>query len=503
MSALGTLLKINIISSFTLIIGLLNSLVIAAIFGLTGQLDAYFAALVVPQIFMSMIVDYLGKNFLPIYSQARKVSYEYASSVTTTVVMVMTFVAVIILGLILSFSNELFRMILPGFGAERLELVVAMFEIMAFSVVFMTINAFHEYILQYNEQYKKIMFSKMAVPISLMILLLVVQDGYGEKILPVAFLIGHFIAFILLAYRVDYTFSIRNILSNNDHVMKIFKNSALLMSTGLVGRARPLVERYFGSMLDGGGLSALSISNRLCRPISKTSTVGVKMMSFSKGSRLYADGKVNELCDLYTKASVLVLLIIVPIVTWLMVVSERLVNVLFVRGKFDQDMATLMTMALLGMLPAIIARSVNPIISNGYYVLDKIRVPMIVSPVSIIVLIISANLLVDDYGVLGMAIASSISFISAYLILLFMLGRYLENFSSAYILKKMSLYGLASVATFGGANGVMSLFSSSSVVVIPGDLIIGVLLYVLVLEIIKDSEYLLLRKKVLALRVNR
>ena len=212
MSALGTLLKINIISSFTLIIGFLNSLVIVAIFGLTGQLDAYFAALVVPQIFMGMIVDFLGKNFLPIYSQARKVSYEYASSVTTTVVTVMVFVTIIVLSLFLFFSNDLFAKILPGFGAERLELVVAMFEIMAPSVVFMTINTFHEYVCQYNEQYKKIMFSKMAVPASLMILLLVVKDGYGEKILPVAFLFGNFVAFLLLAYKVDYKFRIKNIL---------------------------------------------------------------------------------------------------------------------------------------------------------------------------------------------------------------------------------------------------------------------------------------------------
>ena len=285
-------------------------------------------------------------------------------------------------------------------------------------------------------------------------------------------------------------------------MIRVFRNSALLMSTGLVGRTRPLVERYFGSMLDGGGLSAFSIADRLSRPICTTSTVGVKMMSFSRGAKLYADGRVDELGVLYTKASVLVLLIIVPVVTGLMVVSERLIDELFVRGKFDQSMAMSLTMALLGMLPAIIPRSVTPIISNGYYVINKIRVPMVVSPISVALLILFAHLLVDDYGVLGLAIASSISFISAYLILLFMLSRYLENFSSVYILRKISLYGLISVATFGGANEFMSLFNAGSIVVILGDLVVGVLLYILAMEMIKDDEYLLLRKKVFALRIN-
>ena len=48
----------------------------------------------------------------------------------------------------------------------------------------------------------------------------------------------------------------------------------------------------------------------------------------------------------------------------------------------------------------------------------------------------------------------------------------------------------------------MSLFNAGSIVAILGDLVVGVLLYILAMEMIKDDEYLLLRKKVFALRTN-
>ncbi len=51
-------------------IGLLNNVLIAALFGLTRNVDAFYAAMMLPSLFMVLCVDYLGKNFLPVLAQA-------------------------------------------------------------------------------------------------------------------------------------------------------------------------------------------------------------------------------------------------------------------------------------------------------------------------------------------------------------------------------------------------------------------------------------------------
>ena len=72
MSTKKILIIVNAITSLSLIVGLLNNSVIAFLFGLSSLLDSYFTAIVIPMMFMYLFVDFVGKNFLPVYSEEKK-----------------------------------------------------------------------------------------------------------------------------------------------------------------------------------------------------------------------------------------------------------------------------------------------------------------------------------------------------------------------------------------------------------------------------------------------
>ena len=65
------MLSVNALVLGSVVIGFVSSVAIAALFGLTRRLDAYYAALIVPQMFVTLCIDYLGKNFMPVFARAR------------------------------------------------------------------------------------------------------------------------------------------------------------------------------------------------------------------------------------------------------------------------------------------------------------------------------------------------------------------------------------------------------------------------------------------------
>src|SRR5687768_6516566 len=98
-------------------LGLLSNILIAALFGLTHRVDAFFAAMVLPNLFMVLCIDYLGKNFLPVLAKAKAVSEACASSVTSSIVTMAALLAAAVTALLVTFSTPLFTALLPGFDA--------------------------------------------------------------------------------------------------------------------------------------------------------------------------------------------------------------------------------------------------------------------------------------------------------------------------------------------------------------------------------------------------
>ena len=90
MSLVRKLISVNAIIFVALVIGFFNNVAISAFFGLNRSIDAYFAAGILGQIFINLIVDYVSRNFLPIYSKRFDDSPEQASKLTSSILVILT-----------------------------------------------------------------------------------------------------------------------------------------------------------------------------------------------------------------------------------------------------------------------------------------------------------------------------------------------------------------------------------------------------------------------------
>ena len=155
MSTVRKLFSINAIIGVTLVIGLLNNVAISGFFGLNRVIDAYFAARILGSMFMYLIVDYLGKNFLPIYAARFHESPEDAGRVASIVITVLALGATVTVGVLVIFAGPIFAFLLPGFSDGDVHVTTRMFTILAPAIILTTINNFHRYIWQHDEHYNR------------------------------------------------------------------------------------------------------------------------------------------------------------------------------------------------------------------------------------------------------------------------------------------------------------------------------------------------------------
>jgi peptidoglycan biosynthesis protein MviN/MurJ (putative lipid II flippase) len=164
-----------------------------------------------------------------------------------------------------------------------------------------------------------------------------------------------------------------------------------------------------------------------------------------------------------------------------------LIAVLFLRGEFTLDMATLVSLGLLGLVPAIVFQGLTPILSNAFYAMNMIRVPAIVMPFGTAIYLGLAMLLSARYGILGLAFAESLSWIALFIALLFLLARSLGQFSAGRAIKALLQYTITSLLSFGLTTRLLVESDLPALLSLLISLTIGGGLYLLLLTVLRDD----------------
>jgi putative peptidoglycan lipid II flippase len=414
--------NVNALVVAALGLGLVSNILIAALFGLSHRVDAFFAALMLPNLFMVLCIDYLGKNFLPVLASAKAVGETCASSVTSSIVTMVALLAAVVTAVLVTFSTPLFTVLLPGFDAESIELVTRYFAIMAPSIVLTAVNTFHEYVWQYEERFTYVSLSRTALPAANLLGLLLVAPWLDEYCLPIAYLAGHLAVFLLLLRRLPYRYR-PYIALRPGFERRVFTNSAIVMSTGLLARSRSIVVNYLGSQLGTGAITALALATKITEPLERSAFTGIRMLMFSQTVRLHVADDRRALGVLYNTGLRASFIVLSPLVCWIALNTDAIVHVLFLRGQFTAEMATVVAGVLLALAPSVVLVGVNSLLSNAFYAMGRVKVPALVMPAGTLVYIAAAVPLSGLLGTQGLAVATSTVGLIVFTALLIAIGR--------------------------------------------------------------------------------
>ena len=483
------MLSVNAFVLGSVALGFLNGVAIAALFGLTRRIDAYYAALLLPWMFLILCIDYLGKNFLPVFARARVQSAEMASEVASGVVTIVGLVAVAVAALLALAAGPVFTLLLPGFDAADIELVSRYFWIMAPALVLTSITPFHEYICQHDDQYTRIAASQSLQPVTNLLAIVGLGPIIGEFALPIGYTAGQALTFAIMARSANYRYRPR-LTVRREWEGQIFKNSAIVMGSGLLVRTRGLMANFLASLLGDGAIAALNFGYKLVEPLERATFSGVRMLMFSRAARLVLEDNATELARLYRIGLNASFLLLTPVLWWLALESEFVVGMLFERGAFHPSMTALVAVTIIGFAPSVLFAGVNTVLSNAFYAMNRIAVPALVMPIGTVVYLAVALAIYELLGVLGLALAQSAVDATVFVLLLLLLVRRIPALSAAGILLRIAGFACLGGVALALPELLLARVDMNEVVEAGLRLALGVALYFGVLALIRERTFL-------------
>ena len=127
--------------------------------------------------------------------------------------------------------------------------------------------------------------------------------------------------------------------------------------------------------------------------------------------------------------------------------AEPIVRLLFEHGKFGPDATHRVALALMCLAPGLLLFSMNNILARAFFALNDIKTPMKISVFCLVLNLVFAVYLVQQYREAGLAIANTISAMFNTGLLFFALRRKLKRLEMQGLIGNvMALIGIATVA---------------------------------------------------------
>jgi len=213
-------------------------------------------------------------------------------------------------------------------------------------------------------------------------------------------------------------------------------------------------------------------------------------MLFSRTAHLLVDNDRDAVGRLYGAGLRVSFLLLAPLLWWIGLNSEAIVHVMFAHGEFTPDMTILVAGTLSGLIPSVVFVGVNRLMSNAFYAMDRVKVPALIMPCGMLIYVACAVPLSRAFGTVGLAVAASLSSLSVFSALTFVLSRELKNFRPGATLVPIGIYAALSGLIVLGVVELLRRMALAALPVAAASLPLAALAYFLLLALIRDATLL-------------
>ncbi len=428
----------GVMSAATLIsriLGFVKDMILARLFGATGVSDTFFVAFRIPNLLRELFAEgSMSSAFIPVLTQVRERDGEVAAArlvrVTFTFLLVVVG-AICLVGVL--FTPQIVTLIAPGFLAdpEKFSLTVLLTRVMFPFLLFISLAA----LVMGALNTRRVFFVPALAPAVLnMVTIAVVLTFVGVIRPPIAAVavgvalggLAQFAFQVPAFYRQGYRLSPS--LAFRDPALRRMALLLLPATLGMaVAQVNIFVSNILASYLPQGSITYLYYSMRLVQFPIGIFGVAMGMAVLPALSEHAARGETGRLREDFSYALRLLLFITVPAMAGLIALRGPIVNVLFLRGRFDEVAAAGTAQALLFYAFGIWAVVGVRVVTATFYALQDTRTPVKVGVGTVLVNLALSAALMGPLAHAGLALAntcaSTVNFAVLFLLLRRRLGR--------------------------------------------------------------------------------
>lgn len=406
-------LGMMIIIMVSRVLGLFRSVAVAYYFGAGEFTDAYYSAFKISNFFRQLLGEgALGNSFIPIYNE--KVTHDGEEEGKKFIFSVLNLVFIfssLVTILTIVFSNQIIALTVQGFSLETKELASKLLKIMSSYFLFISLSGMICAVLNNFKQFlvpaSTGIFFNIAVIGSTIIAGRthgITALGYGVVVAGLFQLLVVLPAFFKIVK--SYSFKIQ---WKDPYLLKI-GIMIVPMLFGIVARQlNTVVDQYFASFLDTGGVTALENATRLYNLPIGVFGISISTVIFPILSKAMVNKEFSVVRENFAKGINILLFLVVPSMVIFTVYSMDIVKLTLSYGKFSENDARVTADSLFYYSLGLYFYTAIQLATRGFYGVKDSKTPVKYSAISIGINIFLNAILIHSMKYKGLALATSVA----------------------------------------------------------------------------------------------
>lgn len=417
---IGAMAAVAISSFVVKAIGASKDLVVAHHFGTNDALDAFFVALLIQMFLVGTVSASLGEAFLPVFVNVR--TTEGTPQAARAMRSVMTLGALTMLAITLVaavFIQPLVHAFAPSFSAQKQALTCTLLYYLLPTVVMAGLTAPFAAVLNANGKYKLAASIPGLTPTVTLGLLIALGTSHGVFPLVLGMVIGTVLEAGLMAYALNaLELPARPGWSGYDPPLRrTVSQTVPLAFASLVATSSIVIDQSMASYLGSGAVSSFNFGIKVVALVLGIGALAISNVIYPEFARLVAEehwSDVKRVMSTYMKWTFLAGLVAAGIG---IVISTPVVRLLFERGSFtpeDTAVVSEIQQCFLIQVPFHVSSLVTVRLLSA---LGRNQVLVVCSVINAVVNVVGNRLLMYRMGPAGIALATSITYVVAFVFL--------------------------------------------------------------------------------------
>lgn len=394
-------------------LGIVKTLVIAAWFGATGALDAFWVSYTIPQMMPGLILGVVTLSFIPSFMRTARHGQENVDwrGLNT----LFTMVAIVLIGItvaVVIFRDALVTAMAPGLPDDVHALAAELMAWMSIAVLFFGVNSMLSAIMQATHRFALMSLESVVTNVVIISGAILFADTLGVRGLVYAVIAG-FGTHMVLLIAANWDLIRTRLRPAFDYAHQDFQTPAKHMLPLLVGFfgaiGVTIVDRIFVSTLESGAISVLVYASTIALLPMEVFGHAVFTAYYPTLSRDYSNRDTGAMRDSQVRGMRLLLFVLVPTTAGLVMMAEPIVEILLERGAFSATATQLTAGALAALAIGLPFRAVNYFNFRVFHARKEPWTAVSIGLFGVVINILMDMLLIEAYGVVGIAFATSIA----------------------------------------------------------------------------------------------
>ena len=396
--------------------GLLRDLVLANVYQTSTISDAFLIAFSIPSVMFAILGKSIATSYLPVFLSIKKEKNEVeAEKYTTKLCIYGAIICAIILIVILLFPRQTIKLFAYGFNDDTIEICKNILLIGIFSIFFMLLTSVFTHYLQNKKLY--ILTTLISLPLNIIIIISIfISRKIGYLVLGYGILLAFASEFLLLLpFIIKTKFKVRFSIKFDSYM----KKTCLLIGPILVGscasQINHTVDKSIASNYGAGGVSILSYASTINVAIQELLVTSLLSIVFVEFSNLFVENKIDSIKEKTNSIFNTMVCILIPVSFLVCFFNKEIVKTLFFSNpNTNEGSVVIIGNCLVAYSIGIIFVAFRDLYIKIFYAKQETLIPTINSVLTIVLNIGLNYLLFFLMGIKGIAIATTISSIIAF-----------------------------------------------------------------------------------------